>query len=887
MNSIKARFKRMSIGRTGKDPNASGKTDAAASAERTPNEGRKNAPANSNAANVDSGLAAARMFIKDEREGSLVFTIQVATAYRPRIAVDVHRFGKEQGDGPYGKLAGLMKMSGAEHGFVEAEHPSFELYRIQRKYLRRHSESPNELNEEDCILFDPEASPLYDHAHANGTVTVEGFGLDLWNAELAHGRMPQRAHPNLLLEVPDLTFDPATLLCRIEEIRSGTVPADDPEEQIAALVETVGKVAWEGIAGSWEMQEMGHSERVLEFLFAFHHEQEDISGRSVIAKTMTRFQEGSYEGAWADRMRMVMALRLASGAGMGMQGAGGTKGIYARFTRAILASLITSERWVANTRIHVGGHGALAREVQDAKAAGVPEQDRQEARELVRLAEEATEAKQFQRAAVFFYKALAVNPANYDTVQARGEWLLRFQNYRDAARDAVILQRLDPDRPAGYVLLGRACLGYKNYLRAREAFREAVPLAHAFDEKLPILQDLDKAQDALGAELKAIEQAAGEKEKAALMRARRIADLDPMGRTIAPRPAKDEQQLEGLFLFAERMQWPYLEAVRLCAKKAREDWLASHEPIYPVQVDWLFAVVLPGKHFAHVLMAMLVLSTPAIQSVGMAPNSECGVALPECSYWRSRSVLGRVLGCLPGVTSLNGWVGPCPAATLHTQTDEEAPAAHCLITTVAFNPASALLPPPSAESTRDIVIAGNLDLAPLWRATNQPEIFNLHPPQRDTAAWELRSLDLRRAYRSHQFEPGGTWLWSASLAFRQPGTGKEITFALDHTPVFITLPPCSLSDQARGHKIHRRQLDDYRFRNVSMNEIAEVTPESVEEEIIIINASAPGAEVVARAWCAHVARAAVVRRAGGPCLYCTVKWAGRLELRVGVVIWAS
>jgi hypothetical protein len=33
------------------------------------------------------------------------------------------------------------------------------------------------------------------------------------------------------------------------------------------LVETVGKVAWEGIAGSWEMQEMGHSERVLEFLF--------------------------------------------------------------------------------------------------------------------------------------------------------------------------------------------------------------------------------------------------------------------------------------------------------------------------------------------------------------------------------------------------------------------------------------------------------------------------------------------------------------------------------------------------------------------------------------------------------------------------------------------
>ncbi|KAL3454434.1 hypothetical protein BJX65DRAFT_301075 [Aspergillus insuetus] len=178
-------------------------------------------------------------------------------------------------------------------------------------------------------------------------------------------------------------------------------------------------------------------------------------------------------------------------------------------------------------------------------------------------------------------------------------------------------------------------------------------------------------------------------------------------------------------------------------------------------------------------MAMLVLSTPAIEKIGMAPNSECGLALSECSYWRSRSVLGRFLGCLPRVTSLNGWVGPCPAATLHTERDEEAPVAHCLAAVSPFNPASVLLPPPPQDATRDIVIAANPHLAPLWRVTNQPEIINLLPPSRDTTLWELCSLD---PYPSHPYDAAGTWFWRAALNFSQPGTGKHISFTHEHNP---------------------------------------------------------------------------------------------------------
>ncbi|KAL3454433.1 hypothetical protein BJX65DRAFT_301074 [Aspergillus insuetus] len=90
---------------------------------------------------------------------------------------------------------------------------------------------------------------------------------------------------------------------------------------------------------------------------------------------------------------------------------------------------------------------------------------------------------------------------------------------------------------------------------------QAVPLAHAFEDKLPILEELTKAHDELGEELKGIEQTTSEKEKASLMRARRIADWDPMGRSIGAQPTKHEQQLEDLFLFAERMQWQYLDDV--------------------------------------------------------------------------------------------------------------------------------------------------------------------------------------------------------------------------------------------------------------------------------------------------------------------------------------
>jgi hypothetical protein len=77
--------------------------------------------------------------------------------------------------------------------------------------------------------------------------------------------------------------------------------------------------------------------------------------------------------------------------------------------------------------------------------------------------------------------------------------------------------------------------------------------------------------------------------------------------------------------------------------------------------DWLYGLSLPGKWFSMKFGRALVSCTPSLKD--MEPNTyyDAGISLAEGSYWRVCSVLGRVLGSLPGVRSVCGWIGPCPA----------------------------------------------------------------------------------------------------------------------------------------------------------------------------------------------------------------------------------
>jgi tetratricopeptide (TPR) repeat protein len=248
-------------------------------------------------------------------------------------------------------------------------------------------------------------------------------------------------------------------------------------------------------------------------------------------------------------------------------------------------------------------------------ARGVTEQEQTRARHLIRRAEKANDRGDITAATDLYRDAVWVNIGNYEPGQARAEWLLTIPNYKGAASEAAALQLMGPSRLAGYIILGKACIGYKNYTRAQEAFQKAAGLAKSVEEKAPILEQLASAQAASRTELQAIEQESDEKRKRTLVRDKGIAAWDPWGKTIGIRPIRHQQQLDGLFLFAERMEWPYLAEARASAQKSCQDRLEFTEPIYYVQLDWLSAAVLPGQRFAHLLMTILLYSTPTLEKV--------------------------------------------------------------------------------------------------------------------------------------------------------------------------------------------------------------------------------------------------------------------------------
>lgn len=152
-----------------------------------------------------------------------------------------------------------------------------------------------------------------------------------------------------------------------------------------------------------------------------------------------------------------------------------------------------------------------------------------------------------------------------------------------------------------------------------------------------------------------------DKEKAHNLRSAFLdEDWEIMGKTPGPHSLVHEQQVEGLLHCAGRIKWPYINETRDYAEDAYST-IRGGGTINIHLYDWLFGLTLCGKWFAFKIMTALILCTPSIRyKVGIAHNYECGLSLPTRSYWRVRTVLGRVLGCLPGMISLCGWIGPCP-----------------------------------------------------------------------------------------------------------------------------------------------------------------------------------------------------------------------------------
>jgi hypothetical protein len=86
-------------------------------------------------------------------------------------------------------------------------------------------------------------------------------------------------------------------------------------------------------------------------------------------------------------------------------------------------------------------------------------------------------------------------------------------------------------------------------------------------------------------------------------------------------------------------------------------------------------------------MSALILCTPSIsKTLKLSAFWDWGLSLPQSSYWRTRTALGRVFGALPGVKSVNGWIGPCPAVGFVPPIENAAAPRHIQLNTQLVQP---------------------------------------------------------------------------------------------------------------------------------------------------------------------------------------------------------
>ena len=128
--------------------------------------------------------------------------------------------------------------------------------------------------------------------------------------------------------------------------------------------------------------------------------------------------------------------------------------------------------------------------------------------------------------------------------------------------------------------------------------------------------------------------------------------------------------------------------------------------------------------------------------------------------------------------------------------------------------------------------------------------------------------------------------YRAKIVFKMDNNEDPITYTLYTNPVFVTLPPCE--GGPRGlHEVHLRELPVYQRNIWTIERLKDHTSEDADDEVMVINATGTGAEVLARAWCSERGKNAVIRRSGGPCYVCALRGTGKGALGVAALIWVS
>jgi tetratricopeptide (TPR) repeat protein len=575
---------------------------------------------------------------------------------------------------------------------------------------------------------------------------------------------------------------------------------------------------------------------------------------------------------------------------------------YTGFTTRILATLIISELWLKNVEI------ILADSKPSLEGMKHPETPAEKARaeDYKNKANDALKKNDYQKAIDLYTEAIQIDSGNSIYWCNRSAAQVGLEKYEEAEYDAYIGTQIDPKYAKAWSRLGMAMLKLGHPKRAKKAYERALEVAGK-EATTQMRQGLASADNKIFETAKAISEEKNEEKQYNMRTAFLDEDWEIFGKTAEFHSLIHEQQVEGLLLFAERMKWPYINELRDYAEDVYSN-LRGGTGIDIDLHDWLYGLVLPGKWFSFKIMTALILCTPSIKSqTGISRYYECGLSLPTRSYWRLRTVLGRVLGCLPGVLSLCGWIGPCPRVEFDPPVLTNRPR-HVRIKTRRI-----ALTEHSSDSDDGVTylrsgydrysatrIGPDEEMEPyLAEMRDQSNWIIPEPPIRDISTCEIEliqlkelALDIGVAQKAAKGELNDLDVeletqYRASITFKIDNNQRPITYKLFTNPVFVTPPPCRLGPKG-PHEVHMRELPRFQRNIWPIDRLKDHTPEDSDgDEVMVINATGKGAEVLARAWCSERGKNAVICRAGGPCFVCAVRAASKGSLGTGVLIWTE
>ncbi|OAX79149.1 hypothetical protein ACJ72_06534 [Emergomyces africanus] len=522
----------------------------------------------------------------------------------------------------------------AEKGFLQPKHSSLKLYH-RPQFMKRPPFRPfYNHTSEARVLFDIECEPRYSNVNP-GTITVEGFGLETWKYANEHSG-PKYSHKSAILpKMPEPSM--TKFLRRFEELQNFDRPFGlNKQEDELDIRELFGDACLDPFH---QASDLASQIQQLCSLLDMDKNFRDFTSSSGLATAWVG--QSLYPFLRQIILSRELALRLEFHPNISLPD----------ITPKILASLIVQDLYFQNARISLQDQPTKFQKVEN------PDETRA-AETFTTQGNEAFEKGEFQKAVDFHTRAIDIDPTNAEFHLNRAVANYRMDKYDPAAHDATSATLLDQRNVKAWVQRADSELKLNKAKKAYNSYLIAIELSGNVANP-SMTESLANAEVKIREDMRRIQGEPILARRHALHKAFLDEDWDLSRKEVAFNSSALDQQVQGLLSFASQMKWPYLNEVEDYIPKAAEIFRKSgSSPL--LLFDWFYGCVLPGKWTALTLMSCLIWSSSSIPISEPAPYYECGLSLPSQTYWRVRTVLGKVLGCLPGVTSLCGWIGPCP-----------------------------------------------------------------------------------------------------------------------------------------------------------------------------------------------------------------------------------